>query len=79
MGGHDLIMAMGEGGLGVHWSKIKIWTLGNKAKRACKFKQKISNPATPKKTKCKVRKAKNQGVTLNPQSSMTLFLGVASK
>ena len=65
MGGHDLIMAKGKGGLGANWSKIKIWTIGNKAKRACKLK-KSSNPETPEKSKCKVQKAKNQGVTNLP-------------
>src|SRR4051812_39730095 len=43
MGGLDLIMAMGEGGLEVNWSKIKIWTLGNKAKRACKIQKEFKS------------------------------------
>jgi hypothetical protein len=41
IGDLDLIMAMGKEGLEVKWSKIKIWTLGNKAKRACKNSEEV--------------------------------------
>src|SRR3954466_13876646 len=41
IGGLDLIMAMGKEDLEVNWSKIKIWTLGNKAKRACKNSKEV--------------------------------------
>src|SRR3954469_25107391 len=41
IGGLDLIMAMGKEGLEVNWSKIKIWTLGNKTKRACKNSEEV--------------------------------------
>src|SRR3954466_11409623 len=41
IGGLDLIMAMGKEGLEVNWSKIESWTLGNKAKRACRNSEEV--------------------------------------
>ena len=59
---HHLIMAMGKEGLEVNWSKIKIWTLGNKAKRVCNSSKRIQIQKFKRKPNAN-KKSKNQGVT----------------
>ena len=53
MDDHDLIMAMGEKGLGVTLSRNKIWTQVSKAKRVCNSGKRNPNPENQKKFKCK--------------------------
>src|SRR3954467_14860108 len=58
-------MAMGKEGLEVKWSKIKIWTLGNKAKRACKNSEEVKF-RNSKEIQMQSLESQNQGVTNLP-------------
>ena len=53
MDDHDLIMAMGEKGLGITLSGNKNWTQVSKAKRVCNSGKRNPNPENQKKFKCK--------------------------
>src|ERR1041384_3999442 len=52
--GHDLIMAMGEKGVGITWSRNKKnWTQVSKAKRGSNSGKSNPNPENQEKFKCK--------------------------
>ena len=50
MDDHDLIMAMGEKGLGVTWPRNRNWTQVNKAKEVANPGKRNPNPENQKKT-----------------------------
>ena len=66
MDDHDLIIAMGEKGLGITWSRNKNWTQVSKAKRGCKLRQKQSKTRKSEEIQMQIKTARNQGVTNLP-------------